>query len=127
MKTVFVVAALIRKGGGVLIAKRSTGNPDVLGKWEFPGGKIEPGESEQEAIVREMREEFEVEIKAGDVIAETSFSYPTKRIVLRLVECKYVSGEPHLNDHSEYVFVKKQDLRNYDFAPADIAFLSYIS
>ena len=125
-KVVLVVAALIRKGDEVLIAKRSTGDPNVLGKWEFPGGKVRLGENEQEAIVREMNEEFEVQVTAGDVIAETSFSYPTKQIVLKLVECEYVSGEPHLNDHSEYAFVNKQDLKDYDFAPADIAFLDYI-
>ena len=69
-KTIDVVAAFIIKEEKVLLAKRSTGDKDVLGKWEFPGGKVELGESETMAIEREMKEEFELEVKAEEFITD---------------------------------------------------------
>ncbi len=115
-----VVAALIQKDGKYLIAKRSTGSNDVLGKWEFPGGKVEPGETEMRAIEREIREEFEMTIKAVKYVCNNIYDYPTKTIDLRLYECEYISGEFHLHDHSEYRWVNKDELLDYDLAPADI-------
>ena len=115
-----VVAALIQKDGKYLIAKRSTGSNDVLGKWEFPGGKVEPGETEMQAIEREIREEFEMTIKAVKYICDNIYDYPTKTIDLRLYECEYISGEFHLHDHFEYRWVNKNELLDYDLAPADI-------
>ena len=125
-KEIAVVAALLRTDKGVLIAKRATGNPDVLGMWEFPGGKVEPGESEQDAIIREIKEEFELQISAGNIVAETTIAYPQKRINLKLVECSIVSGEPNLHDHSDYALVNQDELNRYEFAPADKAFLRFV-
>ena len=79
-----VVAALIEKDNKVLIAKRSTGDPDLLGKWEFPGGKVEPDEDEKSAIEREIREEFELYVKAKDFVINSICEYPTKTVDLRL-------------------------------------------
>ena len=95
-KTIRVVAALLRSKDGVLVAKRSTGNPDVLGKWEFPGGKIEPGETAKEAIEREIAEEFGIKIIAGTKIAETTADYPSKRILLELIEADQLYTVPFL-------------------------------
>ena len=97
-----VVAALIKKNNKYLIAKRSTGSKEVLGKWEFPGGKVEKNESEEEAIEREIKEEFEMDIKATRFLTNNICEYPSKTIDLRLYECKYISGDFHLHDHSEY-------------------------
>ena len=102
-----VVAALIEKDNKYLIARRSTGSEDVLGKWEFPGGKVEKDETEEHAIEREIKEEFEMDIKAIRFLINNVCEYPTKTIDLRLYECKYISGEFHLHDHSEYAFVSK--------------------
>ncbi|MCR5483350.1 MAG: (deoxy)nucleoside triphosphate pyrophosphohydrolase [Bacilli bacterium] len=121
-----VVAALIEKEGKYLIARRSTGSEDVLGKWEFPGGKVEPGESEEHAIEREIKEEFEMDIKAIRYLTNNICEYPSKTIDLRLYECKYISGEFHLHDHSEYKFVDKERLLDYDLAEADISLAKYI-
>jgi len=121
-----VVAALIKKGNKYLIARRSTGSEDVLGKWEFPGGKVEPGESEEHAIEREIKEEFEMDIKALRFLTNNVCEYPSKTINLRLYECKYLSGEFHLHDHSEYKFVKKEDIVKYDLCPADIPLAEYV-
>ena len=126
MKELKVVAALIEKDGKYLIAKRSTGDENVLGKWEFPGGKVEPNEDELTAIEREIREEFELEVKAVRFITNNVCQYPNKIVDLRLYECKYVSGDFKLHDHSEKKYVNKEDIINYELCPADIPLAEYI-
>lgn len=121
-----VVAALIEKEGKYLIARRSTGSSDVLGKWEFPGGKVEQEETEENAIEREIKEEFEMNIKAIKFLVNNVCEYPTKTIDLRLYECKHISGEFNLHDHSEYLFVDKEDIVNYDLCPADIPLAEFV-
>ncbi len=126
MKNILVVAALIKKDNNVLIARRSTGDENVLGKWEFPGGKVEPNETEGHAIEREIKEEFELDIKANKYITNNVCEYPTKTVDLRLYECEYISGEFKLHDHSEYKWVNINELLNYDLAPADIPLAKYL-
>ena len=121
-----VVAALIKKEGKYLIAKRSTGSEDVMGKWEFPGGKVEQEETEENAIEREIKEEFEMNIEAIKFLVNNVCEYPTKTIDLRLYECKHISGEFNLHDHSEYLFVDKEDIVNYDLCPADIPLAEFV-
>ena len=121
-----VVAALIEKDNKYLIARRSTGSQDVLGKWEFPGGKVEKDETEEHAIEREIKEEFEMDIKAIRFLTNNVCEYPSKTIDLRLYECKYLSGKFHLHDHSEYLFVDKNDIINYDLCPADIPLAEFV-
>ncbi len=127
MKNILVVAALIKKNNDVLIARRSTGDENVLGKWEFPGGKVEPNETEENAIEREIKEEFELDIKANKYITNNVCEYPTKIVDLRLYECEYISGKFKLHDHSEYKWVSINELLNYDLAPADIPLAKYIA
>ena len=121
-----VVAALIKKDNNILLAKRSTGDPNVLGKWEFPGGKVKENESEENAIEREIKEEFELEIKAKRFVINNICEYPNKTVDLRLYSCEYISGEFNLHDHSEYVWVEKDKLLNYELCPADIPIAEYI-
>ncbi|MBP3840668.1 MAG: (deoxy)nucleoside triphosphate pyrophosphohydrolase [Bacilli bacterium] len=121
-----VVAALIVRDNKVLIAKRSTGDPNVFGKWEFPGGKVKENESEEHAIEREIKEEFEMDIKANKFLINNICEYPSKTIDLRLYECEYISGEFHLHDHSEYKYVNKEDILKYDLCPADIPLAEYV-
>lgn len=113
------MAALIEKEGKYLIAKRLYGNEETQGKWEFPGGKLEVNEKEEDAVEREIREEFEMNVKAVKFVTNNVFTYSDKTIDLRLYECKYVSGEFHLHDHSEYKYVDKNEIINYDLCPAD--------
>lgn len=122
-----VVAALIEKNNKVLIAKRSTGDPNVIGKWEFPGGKVELGENEFCAIEREIKEEFELDIKAKEFLINNICEYPTKIVDLRLYSCEYIGGKFNLHDHSEYKWVSKDGLLNYDLAPADIPLAEYVN
>lgn len=121
-----VVAALIEANGKYLIARRSTGSEDVIGKWEFPGGKVEKDETEKHAIEREIKEEFEMNVKAIKFIINNICEYPSKTIDLRLYECKYISGEFNLHDHFEYKFVDKNDLNNFDLCPADIPLAEFV-
>lgn len=126
MFMITVVAALIEKENKYLIAKRATGDENVLGKWEFPGGKVEPNESEEKALEREIKEEFEIKIEAKKFITNNIHNYPKKQVDLRLYECKYINGEFKLHDHSEYKWVNKEEILNYDLAPADIPLAEYI-
>ena len=121
-----VVAALIMKDNKILIARRSTGDESLLGKWEFPGGKVEPNENEYQAIEREINEEFELNINAKKFLTNNVFKYPTKTVDLRLYSCEYVSGNFKLHDHSEYKYIDKNELLNYDLAPADIPLAQFV-
>ena len=121
-----VVAALIENDNKVLLARRSTGDINVLGKWEFPGGKVEQDENEFDAIEREIKEEFELTIKAKEFLINNVREYPTKVVDLRLYKCDYVSGDFNLHDHSEYKWVDKEELLEYDLAPADIPLAEYV-
>ena len=121
-----VVAALIENNNQFLIAKRSTGDPNVIGKWEFPGGKVKENEDERDAIEREINEEFELKIKAKEFLTNNVCEYPDKIVDLRLYKCDYISGKFHLHDHSEYLWVNKAELLDYDLCPADIPLANYI-
>ena len=121
-----VVAALIKKDNKYLIAKRYTGSEDLTGKWEFPGGKVEKNEDEMKAIEREIEEEFELKIKAKRFLTNNIYKYPDKEVNLKLYECDYINGKFHLHDHSEYKFVNKDEILNYDLCPADIKLANYI-
>lgn len=121
-----VVAALIEKNGKYLIAKRLDGNREVVGKWEFPGGKVNLNEDEKSAIKREIKEEFEIDIKPIRYLTSAICKYPGKIIDLKLYECKYVSGKIKLHNHYEYKFVDKNHIINYDLCKADIILANYI-
>lgn len=123
---IVVVAALIVKNNKVLIARRSTGDPNIIGKWEFPGGKVEKNENEYDAIEREIKEEFELNIKAKKYITNSICNYPNKTVDLRLYSCEYISGEFNLHDHSAYKWVSPRTLLDYDLAPADITLAKYV-
>lgn len=126
MAVIKVVAALIKKEDKMLIARRFTGDPNVFGKWEFPGGKVEKNENEMQAIEREIMEEFELQIKAIKFIINNICDYPSKTVDLRLYECEYINGCVNLHDHSEYKWVNKSEILDYDLAPADVPLAQFI-
>ncbi len=121
-----VVVALIEKDNKFLIARRNHGDNEVYGKWEFPGGKVEVGEDEKHAIEREIKEEFEVIIKAYDYLTHNVCKYQNKIVNLKLYKCVYISGEFKLHDHFEYKYVSKEEFFDYDFCPADVGLVKYI-
>lgn len=114
-----VTAAIILKDNKVLIAQRAPGE-NLAGKWEFPGGKIETGETPQECVKREIREELEVNIDVLDFFGESIYEYHSGTIKLMAYWCKWILGEFTLNVHSQIVWINRQQLDLYDFAPADL-------
>lgn len=115
-----VVAAVIRdEEGRILITQRNLKKAQG-GLWEFPGGKIEPEETKEHAIVREIKEELDVDIEYKDYLAEKVFEYPEKTINLIALECKKINGEIRLLEHEAYAWVDEKELKDYEFAPADL-------
>ena len=108
----------------VLIVRRSTGDENVMGKWEFPGCKVEQDEDKYHAIEREIKEELELRIKVNKFLINYICEYPTKIVDLRLYDCDYISGDFKLHDHSEYKLVSKDELLSYDLVSADIPLVS---
>lgn len=114
-----VTAAVILRNQQVLIAQRASSDK-LADKWEFPGGKIEPGESPQACLKREIKEELDVNIEVLDFFAESIYTYPTGTIKLLAYWCKWISGDFSLKVHNQINWIKQHELDLYDFAPADI-------
>ena len=115
-----VVAAIIEKDGRFLIGQRKKGK-SLGGKWEFPGGQIEPEETPQKCLEREFSEEFGIKIKVRDFLGESGAEYEKeKRIRLRGYYAEHISGEFTLKDHDKIEWVSPTEFGNYDLAPADI-------
>ncbi len=114
-----VAAAVIRKNGKVLIAQRASGE-HLETFWEFPGGKIEKGETPEQCLKRELFEEFGIDVKIGPFIAESRFCYKSKNIRLLAYEVAYLGGDFSLKVHSAIAWVTLGEMANYSLAPADI-------
>ena len=113
-----VVAALIVRDGKLLIARRPEGK-HMAGRWEFPGGKLECGESPEEAVEREIREELGTEVKAGRIYQAMTYSYPEKDVLLLFYAASIISGEPQPFEEAEIRWVTVEELDKYTFAPVD--------
>jgi len=120
-----VTAAIIIKGNKVLIAQRAPGE-NLAGKWELPGGKIESGETPQECLKREIREELDVDIEVLDFFGESIYTYHSGTIKLMAFWGKWISGDFTLKVHSNLAWVNRHELDLYDFAPADIPLMEKI-
>jgi 8-oxo-dGTP diphosphatase len=125
MTFIDVTAAVIRKNGKVLIAQRATGE-HLEGLWEFPGGKIEKGETPEECLKRELFEEFGIDVRIGQFITESRFSYKKKNIRLLAYVVEHLSGDFLVKVHTAISWVALDQLANYSFAPADIPILEKI-
>lgn len=124
-KIVKVTAAILEKDGKIIIAQRK--NSDHLsGKWEFPGGKIEPGETPQECLARELKEEFDIEATIGAHIGSNVHHYDHISIELSAYRASWVSGAISMNDHEAYRWITVDQLGKFDFAPADIPFVDML-
>lgn len=121
-----VIAALIERDGKVLIAKRRKGSR-LGGKWEFPGGKLEPGETPEECLRRELREEFDVEAEVAGHFLTVPFSYRCVPLDLVVYRVKCLSGRFELREHDEIAWVFPGDLGKYDFVEADRAVVEKVA
>ena len=113
-----VIAGLIKKNDTILIAQRSK-RDSLYGKWEFPGGKMEQGETEQECLERELREEFGINAKIGDYFYTVPFEHKNQSMEMLVFFVPSFSGEIILREHSQIKWVKKEDLLQYDFPEPD--------
>ncbi len=112
-----VVAAVIERGGRVLIARRHAAS-HLGGRWEFPGGKRQAGETPEAALVREIREELDAAVTVGELLDDVEWTYPEKTVRLRFFRCA-LDGEPRAAEGQEIAWVVAADLGGYEFPPAD--------
>ncbi|HEY8435466.1 MAG TPA: (deoxy)nucleoside triphosphate pyrophosphohydrolase [Haloplasmataceae bacterium] len=125
MKTIHVVAAVIRKNRKILCCQRSDRGPYGK-KWEFPGGKVEPGEKPEDALVREIREELDVEIMVNDFLMRVEHSYPSFNVVLDVYLATITNGILTLKEHLNAKWLGKEDLKSVDWLEADLPILDRI-
>jgi len=114
-----VTAAVLEKDGKILIAKRKKGDR-LGGKWEFPGGKLAIGETPEECLKRELKEELDLEAEIGEFICSCRFSYLLVPLELLVYKARYISGEVKALDHDEIAWVTPQELDRYDFVKVDV-------
>ena len=129
MKTIRVVAAVIRatneKGDSVIFAtQRGYGN--YKDGWEFPGGKIEAGETPQEALVRELKEELDITTIVGELIDTIEYDYPEFHLSMDCFWCTIAEGEPVLKEHEAARWLTKEKLDSVDWLPADVTLVEKI-
>lgn len=119
MKTIVVTAAIINKGNKYLIAQRKKGaHQEML--WEFPGGKVEPGESPEHCLAREIEEELRLKIKVGNIYQVVSYNYVDRHVILLCYLCEAIDGEPETVDCEDFRWVMPGEMTSFNFAPADI-------
>ena len=117
MKIVRVVAAIIIDGDKVFSTQRGYG--DFKGGWEFPGGKIEEGETPQDALIREIKEELDTDIEVGELLDTVEYDYPTFHLSMDCFICKIKSGNLVLKEHEAAKWLTKETLDSVEWLPAD--------
>ena len=125
MKTIEVVAAITIKDGQVFATQRGYG--EFQGWWEFPGGKIEPGESPQMALKREIREELDAEIEVKELLETVEWDYPNFHLTMHCFICSLLSESLHLNEHEAATWLTHETLRSVKWLPADEILLDKIA
>lgn len=117
-----VVAALIWNGNRFMICQRPTDKP-CASLWEFVGGKVEPGETREQALVRECQEELAITIEVGERFMEVTHEYPDVTVHLTLFHAAIVEGVPQMLEHQDIQWIAVDEISNYDFCPADVEIL----
>ena len=118
MKEIQVVAAIIIRDGKVFATQRGYG--DYKDWWEFPGGKIEEGESPEEALVREIREELRADIRVGGLFETVEYDYPKFHMVMRCYLCEMISEDVVLVEHESAKWLGREDIDSVQWLPSDI-------
>lgn len=118
MKCIEVVAGIIRDSGKVFATQRGYG--DFKDGWEFPGGKVEPGETPQQALVRELKEELCIDVSVGDFLCTVEYDYPAFHLTMHCFFCSVVGGELTLLEHEAAKWLSEADLHSVEWLPADV-------
>lgn len=129
MKTIRVVAAVIKsknQNGDTIIFATQRGYGDMKGGWEFPGGKIEEGETPQEALKREIMEELDTEIVVEELVDTIEYDYPTFHLSMDCFWCQIVKGDLVLKEHEAAKWLTKSKLRDVEWLPADVTLIEKI-
>ena len=124
MKTLNVVAAIIKKDDKILATKRGYG--EFINMWEFPGGKIEDDESKEEALIREIREELDCTIKPTKFALDLEYQYPAFYLKMSCFEAVITEGTPKLLEHNDAKWLTKKDLDSLNWIPADLQIIDYL-
>ena len=124
MKTVQVVAAVIRDGDRIFATQRGYG--EQKDGWEFPGGKIEAGETPQQALVREIREELDTGITVGDYLTTIEYDYPAFHLSMQCFWAAICDGEPVLKEHEAAKWLRAEELDEVPWLPADLTIIPLI-
>ena len=124
MKTINVVAAIIVKDNMIFATQRGYG--DYKGWWEFPGGKIEPGESNKVALAREIKEELDIEISVGDFLTTVEYDYPKFHLIMHCYVCALNGAEPILFEHDAAKWLGCDDIDSVKWLAADVEVIEAI-
>lgn len=129
MKMIEVVAGVICRKDNLGVTEflaTQRGYGDYKGFWEFPGGKTEPGETPEQALGRELKEELAIDVEVGEFITTVEHDYPGRHITMHCYFCEIVGGEPTLLEHESARWLKVPELRSVEWLPADIAVVESI-
>lgn len=124
MKEIKVVAAIIQKENKILATKRGYG--EFINMWEFPGGKIESGETKEQALVREIKEELNIEISVDKFAIDIEYQYPNFYLFMSCFMCSIKEGSIELLEHNDGKWITKEDLNTLNWLPADIGAVNYL-
>ncbi len=124
MKTIEVVAAMMKRGDTIFATQRGYG--DFKGFWEFPGGKMEAGETPQQALIREVREELDVDIEVGELIDTVEYDYPQFHLTMHCFICTILAGDIILKEHEAGKWLTKDTLKSVEWLPADYGLLEIL-
>lgn len=120
-----VTAAVIKENGKILICQRPAGKSNAL-LWEFPGGKTEPNETDEDCLIRECKEELDITVKIVKRIFETDYNYPTFAIHIIFFESEIADGRIKRKEHNDIRWIYPNEISDYKFCPADEEFLDTI-
>ena len=124
MKEIKVVAAIIQKENKILATKRGYG--EFINMWEFPGGKIESGETKEQALVREIKEELNIEISVDKFAIDIEYQYPNFYLFMSCFMCSIKEGSIELLEHNDGKWITKEELNTLNWLPADIDAFNYL-
>lgn len=124
MKEIKVVAAIIQKENKILATKRGYG--EFINMWEFPGGKIESGETKEQALVREIKEELNIEISVDKFAIDIEYQYPNFYLFMSCFMCSIKEGSIELLEHNDGKWIIKEELNTLNWLPADIDAVNYL-